>query len=252
MGSIGGEFRGGYAADMIAIITNDDGIDAPGLAAFEAACRGRATRLIVVAPKHPHSGCGHRITTDRPLAMEKVGPDRYHVDGTPADCVRLALANPATTGGQAIDWVLSGINEGGNLGVDIHHSGTVAAAREAAMHGIRAVAASQYRRREATIDWERAAAWMADVLGHLVSEAPGLAAGEFWNVNLPHPPDGEQAGRPPIVACGFDPSPLPIGYAEEPAGWRYRSRYQERGRLPGHDVATCFGGQIALTRGRVV
>lgn len=236
---------------MIVILTNDDGIDAPGLAALEAACRGRAARLIVVAPKHPHSGCGHRITTDRPLAMERVGDDRYHVDGTPADCVRLALANPAATGGAAIEWVFSGINEGGNLGVDVHHSGTVAAAREAAMHGIRAVAASHYRRRDAAIDWRRAAAWMAEVLDHLVAEAAPLAAGEFWNVNLPHPDESQQT-LPPLVACGFDPSPLPIGYTEEPEGWRYRSRYQERGRLPGHDVATCFGGGIALTRGRVV
>lgn len=236
---------------MIAILTNDDGIDAPGLSALEAACRGRAARLIVVAPKHPHSGCGHRITTDRPLVMERVGEDRYHVDGTPADCVRLALANAAATGGAAIDWVLSGINEGGNLGVDVHHSGTVAAAREAAMHGIRAVAASHYRRRDAAIDWRRAAAWMAEVLDHLVAEAAPLAAGEFWNVNLPHPDDAQQS-RPPLVACDFDPSPLPIGYTQEPEGWRYRSRYQERARLPGHDVATCFGGSIALTRGRVV
>lgn len=236
---------------MIAILTNDDGIDAPGLAALEAAVRDRATRLIVVAPKHQHSGCGHRITTDRPLVMEQVGIDRYHVDGTPADCVRLALANPAATGGQPIDWVLSGINEGGNLGVDIHHSGTVAAAREAAMHGIAAIAASHYRRRDSIIDWQRAASWMADVMRHLLTDAPRLDAGEFWNVNLPHPVD-EGASRPPIVPCGFDPSPLPIGYSQEAEGWWYRSRYQERARLPGHDVATCFGGQIAVSRGRVV
>jgi 5'-nucleotidase len=133
----------------------------------------------------------------------------------------------------------------------VHHSGTVAAAREAAMHGIRAVAASHYRRRDAAIDWRRAAAWMAEVLDHLVAEATPLAAGEFWNVNLPHPDDSQQS-RPPLIACGFDPSPLPIGYTQEPEGWRYRSRYQERARLPGHDVATCFGGSIALTRGRVV
>ena len=236
---------------MIALVTNDDGIDAPGLAAFQNACRDRARRVIVVAPKHPHSGCGHRITTDRPLVMEQVGLDRYHVDGTPADCVRLALARLGGTNGLDIDWVLSGINEGGNLGVDIHHSGTVAAAREAAMHGLPAVAASHYRRRDAAIDWERAAAWMGDVLDHLLGAAPPLADGEFWNVNLPHP-DDDAAARPAIVPCGFDPSPLPIGYENEPEGWRYRSRYQERGRLPGHDVATCFGGSIALTRGRVV
>ena len=76
---------------MIVLLTNDDGIEAPGLAALEAACRGLACRLVVVAPKEPHSGCGHRVTTDRPLVLEQVGTDRLHVDGTPADCVRLAL-----------------------------------------------------------------------------------------------------------------------------------------------------------------
>ena len=130
---------------MILLLTNDDGIDAPGLTALETACRGWARRVLVVAPKDPHSGCGHRETTDRPLVLEQVGLDRFHVDGTPADCVRLALttllrpAGGGDAGGDPldrpqVDWVLSGINAGGNLGVDIHHSGTVAAAREAALH----------------------------------------------------------------------------------------------------------------------
>ena len=57
---------------MIVLLTNDDGIDAPGLAAMEVACRGWACRVVVVAPKEPHSGCGHRVTTDRPLVLEQV------------------------------------------------------------------------------------------------------------------------------------------------------------------------------------
>jgi len=76
---------------MLALVTNDDGIHAPGLDALVAALRGVATRVIVVAPRDPHSGCGHRVTTDRPLVIEPAGTDRYSVDGTPADCVRLAL-----------------------------------------------------------------------------------------------------------------------------------------------------------------
>lgn len=243
---------------MIVLLTNDDGIDAPGLAALEAACRGWACRVLVVAPKEPHSGCGHRVTTDRPLVLEQVGPDRFHVDGTPADCVRLALTmlvrSPGDPGGGAeerptVDWVFSGINAGGNLGVDVHHSGTVAAAREAALHGVRALAASHYHRREEPIDWDRAAAWMAAVLAEVVPLP--LESGEFWNVNLPHPLGGA-AARPPVVQCRIDPSPLPLGYANGPDGWRYRSRYQERQRVPDGDVAACFGGAISLSRGRVV
>jgi 5'-nucleotidase len=213
---------------------------------------------VIVAPKEPHSGCGHRVTTDRPLVLEQVGPDRFHVDGTPADCVRLALTmlvrSPGDPGGGAeerptVDWVFSGINAGGNLGVDVHHSGTVAAAREAALHGVRALAASHYHRREEPIDWDRAAAWMAAVLAEVVPLP--LESGEFWNVNLPHPLGGA-AARPPVVQCRIDPSPLPLGYANGPDGWRYRSRYQERQRVPDGDVAACFGGAISLSRGRVV
>ena len=242
---------------MNVLITNDDGIDAPGIEALAAACRAAwpsAARVIVVAPKEPHSGCGHRVTTDRPLVLEQVGPGRFHVDGTPADCVRLALAALFPAAAPQPDWVLSGINAGGNLGVDIHHSGTVAAAREAALHGIKALAASHYHRREAPIDWERASRWMTEILHAVVGRngLPGqpLAAGEFWNVNLPHPL--EPVEFPAIMECAIDPSPLPIGYESGPAGWQYRSRYHERARVPGGDVETCFGGKIAVSRGRVV
>jgi 5'-nucleotidase len=189
-----------------------------------------------------------------------VGPDRFHVDGTPADCVRLALTtlvrSPGEAGGGAdprpvVDWVFSGINAGGNLGVDIHHSGTVAAAREAALHGVRALAVSHYHRREEPIDWDRATAWMAEVLADVLPMP--LEGGEFWNVNFPHPLGaGAAAARPPLLECRIDPSPLPLGYTSEPEGWRYRSRYQERQRVPDGDVAACFGGAISLSRGRVV
>lgn len=234
---------------MTVLLTNDDGIDAPGLAALAAACRDWSERVVVVAPREPHSGCGHRVTTDRPLLLEQVGPDRYHVDGTPADCVRLALA-ALFRGGEGPDWVFSGINAGGNLGVDIHHSGTVAAAREAALHGTRALAVSHYHRREAPIDWERATAWMRAVLARVVPRP--LGPGEFWNVNFPHPVGEADSALPDLVDCEIDPSPLPLGYEIDAGGWRYRSRYHERARLEGGDVATCFGGRIAVSRGRVV
>lgn len=234
---------------MNILLTNDDGIDAPGLAALAAACSDWAGRVVVVAPREPHSGCGHRVTTDRPLVLERVGPDRYHVDGTPADCVRLALA-ALFRDGPGPDWVFSGINAGGNLGVDIHHSGTVAAAREAALHGARALAVSHYHRREAPIDWARATQWMRAVLSEVVPRS--LATGEFWNVNFPHPVGGTGGDVPEFVDCMIDPSPLPLGYENEAEGWRYRSRYHERARVVGGDVATCFGGRIAVSRGRVV
>ena len=226
------------------LLTNDDGIDAPGLAALAVAARSLGGEAVVVAPAEPHSGCGHRVTTGRPLAVEEVGTRRFRVFGTPADCVRLGLAElvPDAT------LVLSGINAGGNLGADIHHSGTVAAAREAALHGRTAVAASQYHRRGSEIDWARAAAWLADVLGEIDRSATG--PGEFWNVNFPDL--GATQQRPPVVECFVDPSPFALEYRRTDDGWHYDASYHQRPRRTGGDVATCFGGAIAVSRLRVV
>ncbi len=129
------------------ILTNDDGIDAEGLAALAqaAATLGPA---VWVAPDSHHSG--------RPIRLSRRDEFRWAIDGTPADCVRVALAHVAPDA----DWVLSGANHGGNLGADVFHSGTVAAVREAALHGKPGVALSQYRRRGLDVDWARAAGWM--------------------------------------------------------------------------------------------
>src|SRR5437899_2952958 len=104
---------------MRLLLTNDDGLHAPGLAALEEAAAGLG-ELFVVAPSDAFSGCGHRVTTDGPLRVRQLGPHRFAVDGTPADCVRLALHGLVPTP----DRVLSGVNAGGNLGADVHHSGT--------------------------------------------------------------------------------------------------------------------------------
>jgi len=225
---------------MRIVLTNDDGIEAPGLAALASAVTRLGGEPVIVAPLEPHSGCGHRVTTDRPLRIHDRGPGRFAVAGTPADCVRLALATlaPETA------LVVAGINAGGNLGVDVHHSGTVAAAREAALHGRRAVAASQYHRRGTVIDWERAARWLDDVFARLPLDATG--PGEFWNVNLPDLPAA--AADPAVVECALDASPFTLAYRETEGGWHYDCRYHERPRAAGGDVDVCFTGSIAVTR----
>src|SRR4051794_34816796 len=124
---MGGTTRG---AAMILMLTNDDGIEAPGLSALEAAAEGVGERRIVVAPAGPQSGCGHAVTTHRPIRVDRRGESAFAVEGTPADCVRLAIHHLDP----GVDWVLSGINSGGNLGADVYHSGTVAAVREAVLH----------------------------------------------------------------------------------------------------------------------
>lgn len=229
---------------MRVVLTNDDGIEAPGLAALEEAAASLGATLVVVAPADCHSGCGHRVTTARPIQVADVGPGRFRVDGTPADCVRIALARLVPDA----RLVLSGINAGGNLGADIHHSGTVAAAREATLHGVPAVAASQYHRRGTAIDWGRAARWVAEVLAMLRGREP--VPGEFWNVNLPDLPSGN--APPAVVECVVDGSPFGIAYRPTAEGFAYESSYHERPRVAGGDVDVCFGGRIAVSRVRAV
>src|SRR2546421_8158247 len=120
---------------MKLLLTNDDGIDALGLAALAEVAAAHGT-LTWVAPHAHLSGCGHRVTTSEPIKLMNKGVQRWAIDGTPADCVRVALAKLAPD----VAWVLSGMNHGGNLGADVYISGTVAAVREAALHGRRAIA----------------------------------------------------------------------------------------------------------------
>jgi len=229
---------------MRILLTNDDGIDAPGLAALARAAAALGGSVVTVAPADCHSGCGHRVTTKGGLEVTPLGPERYRVAGTPADCVRIALAHLAPD----VDLVLSGINRGGNLGVDVHHSGTVAAAREAALHGRRAVAASQVLLPDGWVDWERSAAWLVHVLERMAGPPP--APGVFWNVNLPALPPG--APLPEVVDCPVDPSPFHLAYRQTDAGFEWQSSYHQRPRRPAEDVAVCLGGGISVSRLGVV
>jgi 5'-nucleotidase len=222
---------------MRILLTNDDGIEAPGLAALEQAAEGLGT-LTVVAPAEGHSGCGHRVTTDGGIRLRHAAEDRIAVHGTPGDCVRLALHLLTPP-----DWVLAGINAGGNLGADVHHSGTVAAVREAALHGRPGVAVSQYRRKGLAFDWPRAARLTATVLRDLLARP--WTPGTFWNVNLPHvDPD---AADPPVVFCPLETGPLPLSYRRDGDLFHYDGDYHARPRRPGSDVDVCFGGAVAVT-----
>jgi 5'-nucleotidase len=224
---------------MKLLLTNDDGFDAPGLQALHAAAR-QLGEVLVIAPHSAHSGCSHRVTTDAPFRVDQRDPARLIVEGTPADCVRVAVHGLAPD----VDWVLSGINAGGNLGADVHHSGTVAAVREAVLHGWRGVAVSQYRRRGLDFDWERATAWTLTVLRDLL--ALPCPAGAFWNINLPHLAPGDP--EPEVVFCPLDPMPLPLSYHRDGDTLHYNGDYHRRLRRPGTDVDVCFSGRIAVTR----
>jgi len=227
---------------MNLLLTNDDGIEAPGIAALELALADMG-RTIILAPEEHQSGCSHQTTTHRPLVLRTLAEDRHALDGTPADCSRVALSHLVPELMPEIDWVISGINEGGNLGADVYPSGTVAAVREAVLLGKPGIAVSQYRRSRRPVDWVRAARWTTEVVQRLLDR--GARPGRFWNVNLPDPETG--GSTPPVVFCDLDPNPLPVVYVVEEGRLHYRARYQDRLRHAGRDVEVCFGGAIAIT-----
>jgi 5'-nucleotidase len=225
------------------ILTNDDGLEAPGLDSLRIASEGLGVS-ITIAPEGPQSGCGHAVTTHRAIQVERRGDRRFAIHGTPADCVRLAIHHLASNA----SWVLAGINAGGNLGVDIYHSGTVAAVREAVIHGVPGFAISHYIARGRQIDWVRATRWTARVLRELIGRP--WEPGTFWNVNLPHPEPN--APEPRIVFCAVDPSPLPLSFRLEGDSAHYGGDYHSRHRLPARDIDVCFRGDIAISRIRLI
>lgn len=224
---------------MKILLTNDDGLNAPGLLALRSAAE-HLGEVVLIAPHQPLSGCSHQVTTDRPIRVTALEDGRLSVDGTPSDCVRLGVLQLATD----VDWVLSGINDGGNLGVDIYMSGTVGAAREAALWGKKAIAISQYRRRQLPFEWCWSRTLVEDILRQLTRRP--LPPRSFWNVNLPAEFQ-ESDPLPDIVFCPLDPHPLPVAYEQADGAYHYRSHYHSRQRCAGTDVDVCFSGRVAVS-----
>jgi 5'-nucleotidase len=229
------------------LLTNDDGVDAPGLAALLQAVAGFDPPH-VVAPRLPESGASHAMSDRSPL---RVAPhplpgtrSAHAVDGRPADCVRLGLCHYAKDSA----WVLSGINAGGNLGVDVYYSGTVGAAREAAILGRPAIAISQYIRDAATLDWQRSARWAAHVIRQIL--ALPVESGLFWYVNLPQPDAGRPLTGLVVAPLAVESHHVDYQRREEPEAvsvFHYRGRYQDRPRPAGSDVDVVFAGGISVT-----
>ncbi|MGB0716136.1 MAG: 5'/3'-nucleotidase SurE [Phycisphaerae bacterium] len=168
---------------MKILLTNDDGFSAPGIAAAYDAVAPLGD-VYVVAPSSERSACGHSISLHGPIQVDTVHHPKFGlvhaVNGTPADCVRLAAS---VLIGMDFDLVVSGINRGANTGVDTFYSGTVAGAREGTILGLKAIALSHAVRRDSEINWQRAAELARDMVTMLKDE-PMPAAG-FWNVNFP-------------------------------------------------------------------
>ena len=175
---------------MKILLTNDDGIHAKGLWALYKRFSGNH-EVTVIAPDRERSGVGHGITLNEPLRSTYVevngGYKGYAVTGTPADCIKLGILEILD---ERPDVVVSGINLGMNVGVNINYSGTVAAAKEASLYGIAAIAISMQGVEENNYD---DIALFIEVLSKKVFEK-GLPFGTFLNVNIPDKPVKETAG----------------------------------------------------------
>lgn len=234
------------------LISNDDGFDAPGLARLYQALSGLA-EVSVVAPAKGVSSAGHGVTDKRPVNVERREVEPFGmihiVHGLPADCVRLAVIELLA---RRPDWVISGINRGANLGVDVYYSGTVAAAREAAYLGIPSIAVSQYLRAGITEpDWPRAVEWTRDALASILA-SPSDRRPPIWNVNLPSLGASQQPLETVVAPLALTPlliryDRLEGGPDSAKAAYQFAAPYSDRPAPEGSDVDFAFKGHITLT-----
>lgn len=226
------------------LVTNDDGLGAAGIELL-AKVAARFGDVTVVAPECEQSGMSHRITFDRALKLKRYSEHKqlYSVDGTPADCVRIAVAKLS----EDFDCVLSGVNDGANLGVDVYYSGTVAAAREAALLGLPSIAISQYRSRYAEkFDWQPQEPIVERLLKNYLVDRK--IENRCWlNCNLPDPIDCDQQ-EPSFVECETDYQPLPNQYSDSDGSFALSFKYRDRPRQQGKDLDVCFGGSVSVCR----
>jgi len=172
---------------MHILLTNDDGINAKGIQTLASFCRDAGFEITIVAPSMERSAASHSLTLRKPIQVEKTGHNQYSVNGTPVDCVIIAVHKLLD---KPIDLVISGINAGQNMGEDIHYSGTVAAAKEAAFFGYKSIAISinSYSNQK----FETAAAWMIKMLKHGIIDI--LHNNQVLNINIPNVTSSEVKG----------------------------------------------------------
>ena len=169
---------------MRILLTNDDGIDAPGLHALRQIAAELATEVWIVAPETNQSGASHSLTLHEPLRARKLDERTYAIRGTPTDCVLMGVQNLMKAGGPP-DLVLSGVNRGQNIADDVTYSGTIAAAMEGTALGIRSIALSQAFGPDTRTNprWETAIAHAAGLVRQLIAEP--WPDGVLMNLNFP-------------------------------------------------------------------
>lgn len=241
---------------MRILITNDDGINAPGLAVLyriATELAGPSGEVWTVAPAFEQSGVGHCISYTHPTMIAELGPKRFAAEGSPADCVLAGLFDVMADARP--DLVLSGVNRGNNAGENVMYSGTIGAAIEAALQGVPAIALSQFfgpGNNDLANPFEAAAEHGVAVVRKLLDAAPWDQEDYrlFYNVNFPAVPAAEVKGTQ-VCAQGFRRG---TSFAVEPhlspSGRRFlwvRGGNQHLRTLPGTDVSANLDGYISVT-----
>jgi 5'-nucleotidase len=214
---------------MRILLTNDDGYHARGLAVLEQIARTLSDDITVVAPAEEQSGKGRSLTLTEPFRVRRHGEGRYAVKGTPTDCVMFALAEVMADAKP--DLILSGVNRGGNLAEDVSYSGTVSAAMEGALAGIRSIALSQRYARSGmgdAVPFDTAEAWGERVLRPLLDV--DMEPRTLVNINFP-PIAAEAVQGIKVVSQGFrDYGRVALDKRLDPRGFPYY--WLAMGRMP--------------------
>ena len=228
------------------LLTNDDGIEAPGLAVLEAVAAELADEVWVVAPEHDQSGTSHSISLHSPLRASRRGERRFGVVGTPGDCVVMAVRQ--LMGDVRPSLVLSGINRGGNLGVETMFSGTVGAAMTGLLLGLPSIALSQTFRDRELVRWDTARALAPDVIRQLAAVAHDAPV--CLNVNFPDI-DASAAGPLTVTRQGVGlVQGIDVVPQIDPRGMDYywlRFNRGPRENGPDTETAVVNSGRVSVT-----
>ena len=227
------------------LVTNDDGINAPGIKVLERIARGLGDDVWVVAPDTEQSAAGHSLTIRRPLRVRQVSERHFSVDGTPTDAVLLGVNKVLAE--RKPDLVLSGVNRGANMGDDVTYSGTVAAAMEATILGIPAIALSQFLRPDQPVHWSTAEHWGPLVIRRACSV--GWGKNVLMNVNFPDLLHSQVSGIE-VVRQGKRKIGDELIERHDPRGEPYvwiGAQRAEDPTEPGTDIEAVLRGAVAVT-----
>jgi len=241
---------------MRILLTNDDGINAPGLAALGTVAgdlAGPEGEVWVVAPAFEQSGVGHCISYTHPMMVAKLGDRRFAAEGSPADCVLAGIHDVMKDAPP--DLILSGVNRGNNSAENALYSGTLGGAMEAALQGYPAIALSQYlgpRNRDLEDPFEAATRFSADLVRRILAAAPKTESDYrlFYNVNFPPVPADEVLGTR-VVPQGFRrDAHFGVEAHKSPSGRRFlwiKGGNQQNPTADGTDAAENLAGYISVT-----